>query len=67
MATGEIGRKPKIIVWDSDTLQTLAVLKGFHKRGVPLLAFSEGRGDRLASVGLGKGVAGYYYLYTAAV
>jgi len=52
VATGEIGRKPKIIVWDSDTLQTLAVLKGFHKRGVPLLAFSEGRGDRLASVGL---------------
>ena len=52
VATGEIGRTPKIIVWDSDTLETLAVLKGFHKRGVPLLAFSEGRGDRLASVGL---------------
>jgi microtubule-associated protein-like 6 len=52
VATGEIGRTPKIIVWDSDTCATLAVLKGFHKRGVPLLAFSGGRGDRLASVGL---------------
>jgi microtubule-associated protein-like 6 len=52
VATGEIGRTPKIVVWDTDTLETLAVLKGFHKRGVPLLAFSEGRGDRLASVGL---------------
>ena len=52
VATGEIGRMPKIIVWDTDTLETLTVLKGFHKRGVPLLAFSEGRGDRLASVGL---------------
>ena len=52
VATGEIGRTPKIIVWDSDTVATLAVLKGFHKRGIPLLAFSGGRGDRLASVGL---------------
>lgn len=52
VATGEIGRTPKIIVWDSETSGSLAVLKGFHKRGVPLLAFSEGRGDRLASVGL---------------
>ena len=52
VATGEIGRTPKIIVWDTDTMESLAILKGFHKRGVTLLAFSEGRGDRLASVGL---------------
>ena len=31
VATGEIGRTPKIIVWDSDNLDSLAVLS-FHKR-----------------------------------
>ena len=27
-------------------------MQGFHKRGVPLLAFSGGKGDKLVSVGL---------------
>ena len=52
IATGEIGRNPKIICWDNETLLALNILKGFHKRGVPLLAFSSGKGDKLVSVGL---------------
>ena len=52
VATGEIGRKPKIICWDSETLLAVTIMQGFHKRGVPLLAFSGGKGDKLVSVGL---------------
>ena len=52
VATGEIGRKPKIICWDNETLLAINILSGFHKRGVPLLAFSSGKGDKLVSVGL---------------
>jgi microtubule-associated protein-like 6 len=33
-ATGEVGKKPKIIVWDVDTMFTLEILVGFHERGV---------------------------------
>ncbi|CAM9732495.1 unnamed protein product, partial [Sphacelaria rigidula] len=49
-ATGEVGREPKIIVWDTATMQTIKVLRGFHQRAVTLLAFSED-GALLASVG----------------
>eukprot|EP00752_Nemacystus_decipiens_P008508 g7598.t1 len=49
-ATGEVGVEPKIIVWDTATMQTVKVLKGFHRRAVTLLAFSE-NGALLASVG----------------
>jgi microtubule-associated protein-like 6 len=37
-------------VWDPDTLQTLAVLKGFHRRAITSLRFSR-NGKLLASVG----------------
>ncbi|CAM9158468.1 unnamed protein product, partial [Scytosiphon promiscuus] len=49
-ATGEVGNEPKIIIWDTSTMQTVKVLKGFHRRAVTLLAFSE-NGALLASVG----------------
>ncbi|GLE07932.1 hypothetical protein PINS_up018761 [Pythium insidiosum] len=39
MASGEIGKKPKILVWDLTSLETLCVLQGFHQRGVLQLAF----------------------------
>ncbi len=49
-ATGEIGGKPKIIVWDSHDVKALAMLQGFHRTAVLCLCFSP-CGDYLASVG----------------
>ena len=34
VATGDGGKKPKICVWDSDTMQTLKIIKDFHERGM---------------------------------
>ena len=50
VATGEMGKKPKIVVWDSTTMETVAVIEGLHKRAVCQLAFSDD-GKFLASVG----------------
>eukprot|EP00636_Phaeomonas_parva_P008104 CAMPEP_0118868616 /NCGR_PEP_ID=MMETSP1163-20130328/12066_1 /TAXON_ID=124430 /ORGANISM="Phaeomonas parva, Strain CCMP2877" /LENGTH=2540 /DNA_ID=CAMNT_0006803335 /DNA_START=188 /DNA_END=7810 /DNA_ORIENTATION=- len=50
-ATGEVGRTPKVVVWDVESMEVQASLKGFHTRGVSLLAFNGG-GDLLATVGL---------------
>lgn len=33
----QMGNEPKIIIWDTATMQTVKVLKGFHKRAVTLL------------------------------
>ena len=44
VATGEIGRKPKIIVWDLETKDVKAVLDGCLQRGVSLLAFNKSEG-----------------------
>jgi microtubule-associated protein-like 6 len=51
VATGEMGSRPKIIVWNADTMEIVKVLEGFHQRGVCHLAFSP-CGNLLASVGL---------------
>ena len=51
VATGEIGKTPKIIVWMSDTMRTLTTLQGAHTRGVVQLGFSPD-GNTLASIGL---------------
>ena len=39
VATGEIGKKPKIIIWDVDTMSTISVFQGFHTRGICQLVF----------------------------
>lgn len=41
VATGEVGRKPKIVVWDVDSKDVKAVLEGHLTRGVALLAFDK--------------------------
>lgn len=39
VATGELGETPAIHIWDCDTLQNVAILKGIHSSGIHLLAF----------------------------
>ncbi|KAG5192222.1 WD40-repeat-containing domain protein, partial [Tribonema minus] len=51
VATGEQAAKPKICVWNPDTLSAVITLVGFHKRGVTALAFTCD-GAKLVSVGL---------------
>jgi WD40 repeat protein len=51
VATGEIGKSPKVIVWSSADCKPHAVLTGLHSRGVNNVAFSR-EGNRLATVGL---------------
>lgn len=41
----QVGREPKIIVWDTATMQTVKVLKGFHQRAVTLLVRGGPRED----------------------
>ena len=50
VATGDQGELPCIRVWSSSSLQTLAVLEGFHRRAIAHLKFSSD-GALLASVG----------------
>lgn len=50
MATGQMGRKPSIVVWDAETGETTQVMVGFHRRAVSQLAFSPD-GRLLASIG----------------
>jgi len=51
VATGEIGKRPKILIWDSNSASTLHSISGFHRRGVCQLEFSAD-GSILASIGL---------------
>jgi WD40 repeat protein len=53
VATGEIGRNPKIIIWETGSMQPTQTLVGVHKRGIAQLAFSPS-GVLLASIGLDK-------------
>ena len=39
-ATGQMGKAPSVRVWDAATGAHVATLGGFHKRGVPAVAFS---------------------------
>jgi len=50
VATGQIGKRPSIVIWDSETAETVQVLTGFHKRAVSQLEFSSD-GSLLASAG----------------
>ena len=47
-ASGAMGKKPRIVVYETDTMKTISVLSGFHKRAVSSLALC---GDLVASVG----------------
>jgi len=50
VATGQLGKKPSVHVWDAATGQGICVLPSFHTRGVPCVAFSADS-KQLASVG----------------
>ena len=41
IATGQVGKQPQILVWNSKTLQTTSILKGEHTDGVGILAFDQ--------------------------
>jgi echinoderm microtubule-associated protein-like 6 len=51
VATGEIGRNPKIIVWKSNTMEIISTIQDCHKRGICRVAFSPS-GSILASIGI---------------
>jgi microtubule-associated protein-like 5 len=40
IATGEIAESPKVHIWNSRTLDNYSILKGVHRRGIHLLAFT---------------------------
>jgi WD40 repeat protein len=40
VATGQMGKKPSIVVWRSDTMTPVVTLQGLHRRAVCQLAFS---------------------------
>jgi microtubule-associated protein-like 6 len=50
VATGELGRAPRILIWDSNSLTTRVVLHGTHRKGVNHLRFSA-NGQLLLSAG----------------
>jgi WD40 repeat protein len=39
-ATGEIGPKPLILVWNNETMECIARIQGTLKKGIKNLAFS---------------------------
>ena len=41
VATGQVGKKPYICVWDSSNLQTLSILKDVHSHGVASVSFND--------------------------
>jgi hypothetical protein len=51
IATGEVGKEARVLVWDSETLSCTAGLWGTHQGGVACLCFSRD-GTRIASVGI---------------
>jgi microtubule-associated protein-like 6 len=50
-ATGDHGEVPVIRVWSTSSMETVAVMSGFHRRGVEHLTFTKD-GSMLISVGL---------------
>ena len=46
-----MGRKALLCVWDTYTMQTYSVIRGFHDHGICSLSFS-GDGSKLVSVGM---------------
>jgi len=52
-ASADQGELPTIRVWNCQTMETHAVLQGFHRRGIAHIAFSPD-GTQLVSVGMDK-------------
>ncbi|CAN0028544.1 unnamed protein product, partial [Sphacelaria rigidula] len=50
VATGEVSRRPNIIVWSAEGAEAVQTLSGFHRRAVTTLSFSPD-GRHLASLG----------------
>ncbi len=50
IATGDLGRAPKILIWEPSSLTTRVLLVGFHRKGVTHLRFSA-TGEYLLSIG----------------
>ena len=53
VATGEVGPRPKVLVWDAVSMELLHTIQGFHRRGVVQLDFSDD-GTQLVTVGADK-------------
>ncbi|CAK9107654.1 Echinoderm microtubule-associated protein-like 6 (EMAP-6) (Echinoderm microtubule-associated protein-like 5-like) [Durusdinium trenchii] len=51
IVTGQLGKTPKIIVWDSETMEAVQTLTGFHRCGIQSVKFSRDGGS-IVSVGL---------------
>ncbi|XP_064600933.1 echinoderm microtubule-associated protein-like 6 [Liolophura sinensis] len=51
VATGQIGKKPYICVWDAYNMETVSILRDGHENGVGAMGFDK-EGTRLASVGM---------------
>ena len=41
IATGQVGKSPQILVWNSNTLNTTSIMKGGHTDGVGILVFDK--------------------------
>ena len=50
-ATGELGRSPRVRIWDTETMQCLQSLFGIHTVGVNVVRFCS-NGDKLLTAGL---------------
>lgn len=56
MATGQIGKDPTIIVWDTEKMAKLSVMAGFHIRGVCAVGFSpDGTQVRILNIQFWRG------------
>jgi len=51
IATGQLGAKPYIFVWDTNTLQPLCTFKGALTKGISSIAFSSS-GDKLCAAAI---------------
>ena len=50
-ASGEIGKRPAVHIWDSATQQNYGIIRGLHRDGVHLLQFFK-KDEFLATAGL---------------
>jgi microtubule-associated protein-like 6 len=41
VATGQVGKSPQILVWNTNTLKTTSIMKGEHTEGVGILTFDK--------------------------